>query len=299
MVKLTNKVMKSALMTALLLSPVFAQAEEGFNIKIVAGLDAKSSSVVATGYSSEVITDDERKKFGIEDSALKKAVDAYFGKKPKDAYVKSKTPWGDLYKKYSWTEVHRVTRVHSAKILEVSSEPSILAKKTFRNTSNVAGTFNASISQEMTNTTESNWSMENSISVSQSFSYDVSFLGTGGGGETGFEYTHTWGQGGSESQSVTVGTAQGVSVYLEPGEEVSSHLNVSKGTMKVEVVYEVYLTGTTAINYNPKYKGHHFWDLGIAGVMQSGGINNKIYVKQIIEVGFYSDGAVVLSKVSK
>jgi hypothetical protein len=294
MVKLMNKILKSALMTALLLSPVFAQAEEGFNIKIVAGKDAQSSSVTATGYSSEVVTDAERKKFGLEDSDLKDAVKAYFGKRPKDAYVKSKTPWGDLYKKHSWSEVHRVTRVHSAKILEVSSEPSIIAKKSFDNTSNVGGTFNASISETVTNSTESSWSMEDSISVSQSFSYDVSFLGTGGGGETGFEYSHTWGQGGSESQSVTVGSSSGVSVYLEPGQSVASHLNVSKGSMKVEIVYEVYLTGTTAINYNPKYKGHHFWDLGIAGVMKSGDIDNRIYVTQIIEVGFYSDGAVVL-----
>jgi hypothetical protein len=66
MVKLMNKILKSALMTALLLSPVFAQAEEGFNIKIVAGKDAQSSSVTATGYSSEVVTDAEKKN-----SALK------------------------------------------------------------------------------------------------------------------------------------------------------------------------------------------------------------------------------------
>ncbi len=298
MIKFTQNIIKSAFIAGLLVASVYAQAEEGFVIKIVAGQDAKSSSVSATGYFSEVVTDDDRSKFKIEDSALKNAVKAHFGKKPNDAYVKSKTPWGDLYHKYSWTQVHRVTRVHSAKILEISSEPSVLSKKTLKNNSDIHGaTFNASISETVSNTTESNWSEEDSISVGQSFSYDVSFLGSGGGGETSLEYTHTWGQGGSESQNISVGSQQGVTVTLDPGQSVVAQLNASRGKMKIEIVYEIYLTGTTAINYNPKYKGHHFWDLGISGVMNSGGIKNKFLVTEVIEVGYYSDGEVVLGNV--
>lgn len=273
-------------------------AEEGFVITIVAGSDKNSSSVKATGRVQEVITDADRKAFNIEDSSLKNAVDKYFGKKPNDAYVKSKTPWGDLYTKYSWNQVERVTEVHSAKIVEITSNPSILSTKTLTNNSSVTATFDASISETVSNTTESNWSEEDSVSVSQSFSYDVSFLGSGGGGETSFEYTHTWGQGGSESQSIDVGSQQGVSVTLEPGQSVVANLNASRGTMKIEIVYKVYLTGTTAINYNPKYKGHHFWDLGISGVMRSGGLSNEILVTETIELGYYSNGEVVLGNVN-
>ncbi len=288
---------KNALLTVLLLMPIFVQAQEGFVISIVAGKDAKSSSVTATGSFSEVISDDDRKNFNIEDSSLKNAVNAHFGKKPNDAYVKSKTPWGDLYKKYSWTQVTRVTRAHSAKILEITSKPTILSKKTLENNSNVSGTFNASISEIVSNSTESNWSEEDSVSVSQSFSYDVSFLGSGGGGETSLEYTHAWGQGGSESQNISVGSEQGVTVSLKPGQSVVAQLNASRGTMKVEVVYEIYLTGTTAVNYNPKYKGHHFWDLGISGVMNAGKLKNKFLVTETIEVGYYSNGEVILGNV--
>ena len=39
--------------------------------------------------------------------------------------------------------------------------------------------------------------------------------GTGGGGETKLSYSHTWGKGGSESKSLTVGSDAGVSVDLE------------------------------------------------------------------------------------
>ncbi|MBO6563270.1 MAG: hypothetical protein JJ956_00890, partial [Pseudomonadales bacterium] len=174
---------------SLMLSPFIsfqAIADEGFRISIVAGKDKQSSSVRAVGKVSELITDDDRKTFNIEDSSLKSAIDKHFGKRPNDAYVKSKTPWGDLYAKYSWSQVHRVTEVHSAKIVEITSEPSILSSKTLENNSNYSGTFDASISETVENTTESNWSEEDSVSVSQTFSYDVSFLGSGGGGETSF-----------------------------------------------------------------------------------------------------------------
>lgn len=275
-----------------------ASATDGFDIQIVAGKDAKSSSVKVSGHISEVITDDDRTNFKLNDSQLKNAINAYFGKKPNDAYVKSKTPWGDLYTKYNWTQVHRNVRVHSAKIVEVTSNPTVLSKKTLVNNSNVPGTFGASISESVSNTTESNWSREDSFSVSQSFSYDVSFLGAGGGGETSMEYTHTWGQGGSESQDITVGSEQSVSVYLEPGQSVVAQLNASRGQLKVQIVYEVYLSGSTAINYNPTYKGHHFWDLSINSVMRSGKISNSYLVTETIEVGYYSNGEVVLGKVS-
>ncbi len=297
MIKSISKIFVAVVFSVLLFAPVPVQAEEGFVITIVAGQNVDSSSVTATGYFSEVITDADRKAFKIEDSELKTAIHGHFGKRPKDAYVKSPTPWGDLYKKYSWTQVHRVTRVHSAKILEITADPSVLAKKTLKNNSNITGTFNASISETVSNTTESNWSEEDSVSVSQSFSYDVSFLGAGGGGETSFEYTHTWGQGGSESQDISVGSEQGVSVTLDPGQEVVAQLNASRGKMKIQITYEVYLTGTTAVNYNPTYKGHHFWDLGISGVMRSGDIKNSILVTETIEVGYYSNGEVVLGNV--
>lgn len=275
-----------------------ASATDGFDIQIVAGKDARSSSVKVSGSISELITDADRSAFGLNDSQLKTAVGKYFGKKPNDAYVKSKTPWGDLYSTYNWKQVYRNVRVHSAKIVSVTSKPTVLSKKTLRNSSNVGGTFGASVSESVSNTTESNWSQEDSFSVGQSFSYDVSFLGSGGGGETSMEYTHTWGQGGSESQSITVGSEQSVSVYLDPGQEVTAELNASRGSLKIQIVYEVYLSGTTAVNYSGKYKGHHFWDFSINSVMRSGGIKNSYLVTETIEVGYYSNGEVVLGKVT-
>jgi hypothetical protein len=256
----------------------------GITVSIVAGTDAAHSSVNATGSVQHIITDKEVGSFGIQDGALKNAIGKYFGKNPNDAYLHSPTPWNDLYKTYGWAEVQTVLVVQSAQLTGITSEPVVVATKSFTNQSSKKATFDASISDQVSNTTESNWSSTNSIEVGQKITYNVGFLGTGGGGETSMTYNHTWGQGGSESKSVTVGSSSGVSVELDPGESIEAQLTASRGVMKVRITYKAYLTGNTAINYNPTFKDHHFWALDIGGVMQAGGINNSIQFTEDIEV---------------
>jgi hypothetical protein len=266
----------------------------GITISIVAGADQAHSSVNATGSIQHIITDKEVKTFGIQDSALKNAVGKYFGKNPNDAYLHSDTPWNDLYKTYGWPEVQTVLVVQDAKITGITSQPVVVATRTFTNQSSKKAVFDASISDQVSNTTESNWSETNTIEVTQTFKYNVSFLGAGGGGETSMSYSHEWGKGGSESTSVTVGSSSGVSVELNPGESIEAQLTASRGVMKVRITYRAQLIGNTAINYNPTFKDHHFWALDIAGVMQAGGLNNSIQFTEDIEVGYFSNAKIEL-----
>jgi hypothetical protein len=266
----------------------------GISISIRAGANAATSSVDASGSVQHIITDTEVGTFGIQDGNLKNAVGKYFGKNPNDAYLHSPTPWNDLYKTYNWPQIETVLVVQSATITGITSEPVIVATKTFSNNSSRKATFNASISDQVNNTTESNWSQTNTISVEQKFKYNVSFLGAGGGGETTMSYSHSWGQGGSESKSITVGSDAGVSVELAPGESVEAQLTASRGVMKVRIVYKAYLTGLTAINYNPKFKDHHFWALDINGVMGAGGLSTIREFTEDIEIGYYSNSKIEL-----
>jgi hypothetical protein len=266
----------------------------GIEISIKAGADAATSSVSASGSVQHIITDKERKTFDIEDAGLKSAVEKYFGKKPNDAYLHSPTPWDDLYKTYGWSEVQTILDVKSAKITEITSEPVIVATKKFVNNSSKKATFDASISDQVTNTTESNWSQTDTIDVGQKITYDVSFLGAGGGGETSMSYSHSWGQGGSESKSITVGSSSGVSVELEPGESIEAVLSASRGVMKVRIVYMAHLTGSTAVNYNPTYKDHHFWSLPITGVMSAASLSTNREFTEDIEICYYSDAKIEL-----
>lgn len=266
----------------------------GIEVTIMAGSDVPTSSASSIGSEKHIITDQEREAFGIKRSPLKDAVKAYYGKRPDDVYVRSPTPWNDLYKKYGWEETRTTLTVFSTKILDVASEPVIIASKNFTNNSNNTAIFNASISDQVTNTVTSSWSESHTISAEQKIKYQIGFLGTGGGGETSLSYSHTWGTGGSESQTITVGTSSGVIVELEPGESVVAELSASRGKMRVEVTYIAYLSGKTAVNYDKPYKGHHFYGMNTTSVMQADHIPTTLQFKEIIEIGYYSDSKIEL-----
>lgn len=264
------------------------------SVSINAGKDERSSNVSVTGSIQHIINDTERTAFNIQDAALKKAVATYFGKAPDDAYVCSPTPWKDLYKRYDWPQVQTLFSVVSASILGVTSKPVIVASQTFENTSNVSAEFDCAITQEVSVTAESNWSNASTVEVGQTISYGISFLGAGGAGETSLGYSQTWEQGGSESESVTLGTSSGVTVTLQPGESVESELTASRGKLTVQIVYQQTLSGFTAINYGDRYQGHHFWALDINDVMSAAGYPTAITTTETIEIDYYANSKIVL-----
>ncbi len=270
----------------------------GISISITAGKDQSASAVNASGSIQHVVTDEERTTFKLDDEQLKNAVNAYFGKRPNDAYLHSPTPWDDLYKRYHWNQVQTIVVVQSAEILEITSEPIMLKSQEFVNGSSVAATFNVGLTDSVSDTTSSTWSSGGVLTIGQKITYSISFLGTGGGGETSLSYSQSWGSGGQESKTITVGSSSGVSVRLDPGESVVSELSASRGVMRVRVRYNAYLSDTypggTAVNYDPRYKGHHFWCLDIGSVMSAGDIANSVQTTEDIEIGYYSNSKIEL-----
>lgn len=266
----------------------------GMEINIKAGSTKELSSAVASGEERHIITDHERSTYNIEDGSLKDAVDKYFGKRPNDAYLHSETPWGDLYKTYGWDQVELILTPYNATITGITAAPTIVATQTFTNHSSVKGIFNVGIKQDVSETSESNWSQTDTISVGQSIKYGISFLGTGGGGTTTMSYSHAWGQGGSESKTITVGSECGVQVELQPGQSVKALLTATRGVMNVRVSYSAVLNGDTAINYNPTYKDHHFWALGIQNVMNAANLSYVRSFTEDIKIGYYSDAKIEL-----
>lgn len=261
-----------------------------FSILIDVGEDVKSSSVKATGEEWHVITPKEASTFKITDAALKSAVATYFGKKPNDAYLHSPTPWNDLYKTYNWEQVTVYLRTIEATITGLSTKPAIIKTQTFKNKSSKPATFDCSISSDVSDTVEATWSNTVGLSFTQSISYGTKFLG----GDTSMTFSLEMQQGGSKSQMVTVGQMAGVMVDLDPGEAAKATLTADHGSLGVRVVYEAYLSGVTAVNYNPKYKDHHFWALGINGVRQAVKLPGTFRIVDDIRVGFYSNGEIVL-----
>lgn len=266
----------------------------GIEISVKTGADAAISSVSASGSVQHIITDTDRVIFGIQDAPLKNAVGKYFGRNPEDAFLHSPTPWGDLYKMYGWSQVVTILDVKSATITGITSEPIVVKTVPMINTSSTTrGTFHTDISDEVAFTTESNWSKTDTIEEGLKITYEYKFPGESSvGGETTLSYSHSWGEGGSESKSIAVGSDTGVSVDLDPGEAVVAELSASKGVMKVRIVYRAYVTGYVAVNYDKGYKGHHYWALGIGKVMRAAGLSNTREYTEDIEIGYYANSKV-------
>lgn len=267
----------------------------GIDVKIVAGPDQGSSSAEVSGSIQHIITPEERVTFGLSDTQLKNAVGKYFGKNPKDAYLSSPTPWGDLYKTYGWEQVSVVLVPVKAEILGITSNPTIIKTQEFVNSSSVTATFNVGISETLSNTSTSSWSTGGTLSVEEKISFSVTIEGIASvGGEYRMAYDQSWGIGGKESKEVSVGSTQGLTVELKPGESVVSELTASRGEMNVLVYYDAYLKGYAAVNYDPTFKDHHFWALPISEVMSAAGISNSVKSNQTISIGYYSNGQVEL-----
>ncbi|HEV7229146.1 hypothetical protein [Brevundimonas sp.] len=261
-------------------------------IKINGGKDVATSSIEASGSESFIINDEAITHFGLDVASLKKAVGKEMGKDPSDAYLKSPTPWGDLYKKDHLDQVTVVREVASARIIDLDMRPSMISSTIFENNSAHVAKVNCKITDSVTNTVESNWSKTNTLGVTQTVKYNISFLGAGGGGSTAFSYSHEWSKGGSESQSTTVGSESGAEVELDPGEKVKAILTASKGKLRIEVIYRTYLTGIVVANYSKKFNEHHFYYPHIQNVMRAANLEYEYFTTEVIEVGYYAESHV-------
>ena len=225
--------------------------------------DPDKASIEVTGSQRRVISTEQREEFDMKDKELKKKVKDSFGKAPNDAWTNSPTKH-DLYETYGWGEVNVLLKPLSAVITGVTSNPVILATKTLSNNSSVTATYNTDISETVTNTFESTYSSSFATTMGQEISYGIEGIG---GGKTSFSFTAEFGEAHSTSYSTTVGASSGVSVTLQPNESVIATLSSFRGTVNARVTYEASLTGFVACNYNPRHKDHHFWGLGVGGVM--------------------------------
>ncbi|XP_026754524.2 spherulin-2A [Galleria mellonella] len=263
-------------------------------VNVVASENEAERLVDLAGSNVDIITDNERYTFQLTDNNLKNAVQSYFGQRPDDAFLRSPTPWGDLYQVYGWPQVARSLSPQRASILQVSSKPSIILTQHFRNNSTQPATFKAQIQQQVQNTVTSTWEKGGELTVGQEIEYGFDIKVVSVGGKTSFSYTSRWGESVSKSETVTVGSESGVEITLEPGQAIIAELLATRGTMEIQVDYEATLSGATAVNYANTFKGHHFWALDINAVMTSGDLNPTAHSREVIKLGYYSSSHVVI-----
>ncbi|KAM3968903.1 U-megalopygitoxin(8)-Mc8-like [Aphomia sociella] len=272
--------MASKYLTAILLilPVVYAQ----IHIELVA-----SRAVHLVGDIADIISDTERQSFRLRDSNLKNAVKTFFGARPDDVYVRSPTPWGDLYTTYGWSQVKRILEPVRARILKIRSESSRLMSQYLENNSSSTTALLVDMKEFIINRISSTWQKDDNLTVSQEIGYSVEFEDSSGLDKT-FSFTSKWGESYITEESVSLGPNSGVKVKLEPGQKVIVEVYAIKDSMQVHVEYEARLTGSTAINYGSKYKGHHFWALDINDVIRAAGLRTSIPSSEIIDLVYYT-----------
>ncbi len=65
--------------------------------------------------------------------------------------------------------------------------------------------------------------------------------------------------------------------------------------MRVLVDYLAELSGQSAVFYDPRYKGHHFWALAITRIMRNSDISNALISTQTLDIGFYAASSIILT----
>ncbi|XP_031634161.1 spherulin-2A-like [Contarinia nasturtii] len=264
-------------------------------IEMNIGKTIAKSYVSGSGKQCNIITDVERRTFGLGDDQIKDALAGIKGKRPCDVFVRSPTPWNDLYARYGWDQVQRITTISDAKVLDISVVPVLVNESILENNSSYRGDFGTDLSTTLRNSVSSNWNKSHGISVEQKITYGISFM-VKGEGQTSFSYSHNWGHGGSESKTCSLGTSGNVKVSLGPGEKVIAQLVASRGRAKVEVDYHSYLTGGVALNYSRGHHGHHFWWEPIDSIMEQLDRENFHTSREIINIEMYSNLRVNLKK---
>lgn len=256
-------------------------------VNIVLGQSIANSLVNTSGNHINIINNEQQRAFNIQGHQLRRAIQNIRGREPNDVFVRSPTnpPLSvDLYQRYNWDEVQAHCDILDARVLEMNSTPEIVSESQLVNNSSVGGTFSVDLSTSVTNTVSSNWQVEHGISVGQSVNYSVGVFG----GETAFEYSHTWGEGGEYSRTFELNSGGGVQVFLEPGQAVTAHMISNRGQARVQVRYLSRLSGSVATNYNPRHEGHHFWQCPVGQVMDNVSTPREVIAVENLQIGMFT-----------
>ncbi|CAK1549106.1 unnamed protein product [Leptosia nina] len=272
-----------------LLSLLLPLVQSKINIDITSSINVSDVKVSYSGYDIHVIKDSEIKLFNINQLQIKEAVRRFYKVRPHSVYLRSPTPWHDLYKTNNWEQVSRILSVKSATIKINDKQTTVVLSQDFENYSNTNVKVNTALSQTVENSVTTSWSSSHEWGVSQEIQYDVNVIFAKLAGTTAFSWTSNWGKSEEKSETFTIGATSAMETELKPGQAVTAILTGNKRVLEVEVVYAATLRGNVAVNFKKPFKGHHFYGPSIIGVMNTAGLDTeKIYV-ETIKVGVYID----------
>lgn len=259
--------------------------------------DDKIASLSSCGKFEHVISDSEAVLFGVTPDNLKGAINNYFGKTPNDVFLRSPTPWDDLYKRFSWPEVKLRFEVDGPlKIDSFDVDRTVLIEKKITNDTQSKKTFDVEMEQVGYDIIwPTGWISEDEnlgFNDSPNGWNNISFI----------NYLVTFPtlniQEGNPLLKTRILVDEGKArcknakikcsrkVELEPGQTVNARLYLDFIKAKVLFPFKSSLSGYVAVNYDPVYKDHHFWGLPIKEIMQYNGICNNLKTTMVLELSY-------------
>lgn len=262
-----------------------------FDITILVGTDAASSTIKAEGRVADLISKQERRTFGVDDKTLIRALAQTRGKAPDQVHLRDHA----VFAKYGWEETHRVMEVVSAEIISVDLQPVALVSQKYENMRGSKPTnHTATLAYAALVSAATNWSASSKLTLEQKLTYKIGLPGNEIGGENRIGFEAAYGEGATHTRSSTITTTTAVTLSLDPGSQATATLSARKGTLRAKVTYRAYLEGDIYYDYSWPYEGHHYWADAIDDIMGSCGLTNELLSSETIEIGFYADAKVVV-----
>ncbi|CAG5053939.1 unnamed protein product [Parnassius apollo] len=187
-----------------------------FSLDINVGIHDTDVTITHSSFEINIIGHREIELFNIGNANIRNAVKGHYHWSPSNVYLKSPTPWGDLFQKYNWEQVSRVLTVKSARLKTITKKP-VIVSQDFDNVSYKTIKVNTGISQTVENTISTSWTKTKEQNTSQ---------------------LNYWASE-EQSETITIGTTSGVETELQPGHAATA-IFVNTASNKDDVIVHYY-----------------------------------------------------------
>lgn len=258
-------------------------------IEIKVGANENDFQVNASG-SADVISL-SAEELGLTDKILKSAIALVNAQEFAPNVIHYNHP---LHKENDLPLPTRHIKVLDIAIDSIEYKPTVLKTTTFDNSGNSdPATYNASMTEVVTQTVGSSWSNGGSTDVKLGIQYDIGF---GVSADWSTSYSEKWDKGHSHSKAVALTSASGVRVTVQPGDKKIATLSAQRGTLKVRVRYLTTYHGVVIGEYLPgRINFQKLLPFGVERLYFFDEEEDAIITTETIEIGFYSKAHVMIS----
>lgn len=273
----------------LCLLPVIVHAR--MTIDIHASQTVPATVITTKGSSQKVITPKDIGAFQLTTSILKKGVYKLTGEQKRQSthvFIRSPTPWHDLYTTYGWKQVNTVVKPIKTTIINIKKETDVILNQKAVYGGPEPSEHKVTLPTKVENNVTIYWNKDTKP-FKGDIEYNINFDGIGN--TTKFKMNSTWNTNLLE-RNVGVVSPSVVELRLEPQQNSSVTLTATKVSVNLEVEFIAILDGTVVANFEEAINGHHFFAYDVGSVAQAANFSDTIATKVNIGIEFYTDSKV-------